>query len=146
MPTKIKILSTALTLMLVMASSTAVACSCFRTATDRSRFEQAGHVFTARITSAREVKDRQGVHVEATFSVTEVLKGQPKTLNRLWSHKPFGQGSNSCAVVFSVGEHYILLVDDDGLVEYCSGSKRYNPALEQADVEVLRAIARPKTP
>lgn len=143
---KIKVLSTALILVLVIASSKAVACSCLRTATDRSRFEQAGHVFTARITSAREVKDPQGAHIEATFSVTEVLKGQPKTLRRLWSHIPFGPGSNSCAVVFSVGEHYILLVDDDGLVEYCSGSKRYNPALEQADVEALRTLARPKTP
>src|SRR5262245_875365 len=127
-----RILSTALFLILVMASSSGLACSCFRTDTDKSRFDEAKHVFTARITSAREVKDRQGGHIEATFSTTEILKGQPKSLKQLWSYVPFGEGSDSCAVVFSVGEHYILFVGDDGLVDYCSGSKRYNPALEKS--------------
>lgn len=138
--------STALCLMLIMASSPALACSCFRTDTDKSRFQQAKHVFTARITGAREVRDRNGARIEATFSVTEVLKGQPKTLKQLWSHIPFGDNSNSCAVVFSVGEHYVLLVDDDGLVDYCSGSKQYNPASEESAVETLRALARAKAP
>lgn len=99
-----RIFSTALFLILVIASSPGLACSCFRTDTDKSRFEKAMHVFTARITGAREVRDRQGAHIEAAFSTAEVLKGQPKSLKQLWSHVPFGEGSNSCAVVFSVGE------------------------------------------
>jgi len=141
-----RILSTALFLILAMASAPGVACSCFRTDTDKSRFDKAKHVFTARITGAREVRDRDGAHIEATFSTTEVLKGRPKSLKQLWSHIPFGEGSNSCAVVFSVGEHYVLFVGDDGLIDYCSGSKQYNPALEKSTVEALRAIANAKAP
>jgi hypothetical protein len=141
---KMRAFSTALCLMLLVASSSALACSCLRTDSDESRFRQAKHVFTARITGATEVKDGQGARIEAKFSVSEVFKGQPHKLEQLWSHIPFGHDSNSCAVVFSVGEHYVFLVDDDGLVDYCSGSKRYNPALEKSAVEALRALASAK--
>lgn len=130
----------------VFASASALSCSCFRTATDESRFDKATHVFTARVTSAKEVGDSSGPRVEATFAVTEVFKGKPRRLTRIWSYLPFGADSDSCAVAFTVGEHYVFLIGDDGLVQYCSGSKRYNPALEESVAEALRVFARAKKP
>ena len=136
----------ALCLMIAVVCPSALACSCLRTDTEESRFQRATHVFTARVTGAREVRDRLGPRVEAAFSVTEVLKGQPAKLRRLWSHIPFGDDSDSCAVAFTIGEHYIFLVGADGLVDYCSGSRQYNPALEKSAVEVLRALSRARAP
>jgi hypothetical protein len=130
----------------VFASAIALSCSCFRTDTDKSRFNQAAHVFSARVTGAKEVRDRKGARVEATFLVTEIFKGQPDKLSHVWSYIPFGTDSNSCAVAFTVGENYVFLLGNDGLVQYCSGSKQYNPALEKSVIETLRVLSRAKAP
>jgi hypothetical protein len=132
----------AITLVGVLASANVLACSCSRTDTDESRYTQARHVFTARVTAAKEVRSRGRPRVEVTVAVTEVFKGQPSKLARIWSHMPSGADSSACAVAFTVGEQYVLLLADDGLVQLCSGSKRYDPASEQAIVEGLRALSR----
>ena len=94
------------------------------------------------MTGATEIRDRLRPRVEATFAVTEEFKGNASKLARLWSYIPFGEDSDSCAVAFTVGEHYVFLVGDDGLVQYCSGSKQYNPALEKSAVDDLRILSR----
>jgi hypothetical protein len=135
----------ACSLTMALICPAALACSCFRTDTDESRFRQATHVFTARVTEAKEIRDGERSRVEATVSITETFKGQPNKLPRLWSYIPFGKDSNSCAVAFTVGENYVFLIGDDGRVEYCSGSRQYNPALEKPFVENLRVLSRGKT-
>ena len=123
-----------------------LACSCLRTDTDRIRFDRASYVFSARITGARELRDSSNPRIESSFAVGEVIKGDPSRLARLWSYLPFGPESNSCAISFTVGQSYIFLVSEDGLVHYCSGSRRYNPALEAHLVSTLRDLAQKKAP
>jgi hypothetical protein len=129
----------------ILVAQTAFGCSCVLNNNDAATVAAADYVFVARLVSAREVREGSP-RIEASFVPLDVVKGNPKTLPQIWTYIPFGPDSNSCAVSFAVGEHYVLIIASDGLVHHCSRSRRFNPALDTELLRTLHELVRTKAP
>ena len=130
--------------LLLVTGFNAHACKCLKLEGFAPLFKNATHVFSARITSAKEIMVGSEPMIEAEFSLTEVFKGAPEKLRALNSFSLSGPKSNSCAVPFTTGADYIIFAGNNGLVEYCSGSREYNRLLDASLVEQLRELKNKK--
>ena len=110
---------------IALAPAIATACSC-PAITLEAALDAATNVFVARVTSVRavpppappaEMKWEDTLVQHARFTVVETYKGRPARIAELRS----GYGHGDCGVALVVGMDYLVLVENDGIVNYCSG-------------------------
>ena len=114
----------------------AFACSCDRTATDESRFNEADTVLLAEVTNTRLVKTSyEGEEleiVEADFKAIEIFKEGAETTNFV---RGLSFGFGNCSVGLMSGMEYIFYISTENeeygeefnyFVNMCDGSTAVN--------------------
>lgn len=104
----------------IMALGRTEACSCTRDSGMEHQFRAAKHVFIVRIESVKrvDVSPHSGDEPQlATYTVVENFRGDPRLVPSLRS----GYGGGDCGTPLIVGLDYLVLVGDDGSVNFCSG-------------------------
>lgn len=108
-------------LVLSLLPSLSIACSCGKVDLEKV-IKNSKYVFIATITSTKinGSGDEFLKSVAADFKLVKSLKGNPKTLKKLYS----GFGGGDCGIPFNVGFQYIIYTND-GTTSICSGSQIY---------------------
>jgi len=135
-----------------------LACSCDRTATDKSRFEEAGTVVLAEVTNTRLIKttyDSEEMEIiEAEFEPIEVFKHGAEKANFVRGAS-FGFGN--CNIGLMSGLEYIFYIPENrddvdeqfkNFVHMCDGSNAVNVHKNdfEEDLEKLRSFGKNETP
>jgi hypothetical protein len=112
-------LTLVIALLAAFLSFEAVACSCgsknIKEVVDASQ-----HIFVAEITSSKKNPDSDSTwnRVSADFQVIDVIKGEPRELDHLYS----GFGGGDCGIPFLVG-HKLIVFTIDGTVTTCGATR-----------------------
>jgi hypothetical protein len=116
--------------------------------TEEDLFSKASAVFVAHLTKTEEIippgKGKLGAgEIEGTFTVIEVLKGQPPDDHKVRS---MGWGPGNCTLPYLSGFNYIFFIDDNPLgITTFSGSSaelNLNAVGAKERLEKLRALRK----
>ena len=111
-------------LLSIVWTSEVNACSCPQESIEQA-FDEAPIVFVAHVTEVRfqampssgDISPEDFAPQRAKFSVVEKFKGDPAQVKELKA----GYGGGDCGVPLVVGFDYMVLVDSNGYINYCSG-------------------------
>lgn len=106
-----------LTIAAIINSPIAHACTCFPT-TVEDEWNEAKHVFTARIDHVEVRPGEYSAEDHVRFTVLERLKGQPEELPNLVAPR------TSCGVFMEPGEEWVITTNESGTVSMCGASAR----------------------
>jgi len=103
----------------------AMACSCMRVS-DEELFAQASSVFIAHIVRSEEAMslsphspDKPETIIEASFTIVEILKGQPPAGGKVKS-ETWGW---SCAMTLYPAVDYLIFLHGNDFIHACGGSR-----------------------
>ena len=130
-------------IFLLGIASQVQACSCVRkNGTPEYYYSRATQVFVARVVATREIAQRgdqsKRAGVAATFTLGEVLKGNPRHLRTIES----GYGNGDCGVPLLVGSTYVFFTGPDREVNICNGTHAHVAGYAPHDelLQKLRAL------
>jgi hypothetical protein len=102
-----------------------LACTCPKQ-TVQEKFAASKHVFLARVTRIEEIKTPLNVlwptGTRGFFEVTESFKGDSTTISSVQT----GHGGGDCGVPLAIGGMYLFFANDQGTIDLCSGSTRFD--------------------
>ena len=120
----------------------ASACKCAERSVE-AHYEEARHVFLARVLEIQNVRDgakRDGARhfsVSGGFRIDEAFKGNPGRLSRIGT----GLGGGDCGIRLESGHRYVFFVDASGGAWACSGSRE----VARGDIDDARLLMRLRT-
>ena len=119
------------------------ACSC-KDMRNSDLWMRAQHVFLARMGAVQDMPVPYAPASRASFEVLETFKGQAQGLPALWADA--ADSRSSCAIPLVPGETYVILVQDDGDLHRCTGSKMYRAERHAAILALFRKMAEGQMP
>lgn len=143
-------LSLAFGIVLALAAPPADACSRRHHPTDEQLFDEATHVFVARVVSTQlkrlrgrecevgDLDDDDCEYVEARYELAESLKGSPGRRGKV-RDLVFGPGN--CSLGLLAGIYYVFYLDSDhNWVPHINGSFPLGPFYEDREREAVQRI------